>query len=41
VVAADQWRLAQIAPGSSIHFEPCTRAAALLALQEQMSLYAH
>jgi biotin-dependent carboxylase-like uncharacterized protein len=41
VVAADQWRLAQIAPGSWIHFEPCTRAAALLALQEQTDLYAH
>jgi biotin-dependent carboxylase-like uncharacterized protein len=41
VIAADQWRLAQIAPGSSIHFGTCTRDAALLALQEQMGLYAH
>jgi biotin-dependent carboxylase-like uncharacterized protein len=35
VIAADQWRLAQVAPGISIHFEPCTRDAALSALQQQ------
>lgn len=35
VIAADQWRLAQVAPGMSIHFEPCTRAHALSALQQQ------
>jgi biotin-dependent carboxylase-like uncharacterized protein len=35
VIAADQWRLAQVAPGMSIHFEPCTRADALSALQHQ------
>jgi len=37
VIAADQWRLAQIAPGTSIHFELWTRARALLALQKQHS----
>jgi biotin-dependent carboxylase-like uncharacterized protein len=35
VIAADQWQLAQIAPGASIHFELCSRASALLALQCQ------
>ena len=35
VIAADQWRLAQVAPGMSIRFEPCTRAAALSALHQQ------
>ncbi len=35
VIAADQWQLAQIAPGASIHFELCSRASALLALQSQ------
>jgi allophanate hydrolase subunit 2 len=35
VIAADQWRLAQIAPGASIQFELCTRAQALLALRKQ------
>jgi len=35
VIAADQWRLAQVPPGASIHFEPSSRAAALLAFQEQ------
>ncbi len=35
VIAADQWRLAQIAPGMSIRFERCTRAAALAAWQKQ------
>ncbi|HEX2789008.1 MAG TPA: biotin-dependent carboxyltransferase family protein [Steroidobacteraceae bacterium] len=35
VIAADQWRLAQIAPGTSIQFELCTRAQALLALTKQ------
>jgi biotin-dependent carboxylase-like uncharacterized protein len=35
VIAADQWRLAQVAPGMSIQFEPCTRAAALSALHQQ------
>lgn len=35
VIAADQWRLAQIAPGRSIQFELCTRAQALLALRKQ------
>jgi biotin-dependent carboxylase-like uncharacterized protein len=35
VIAADQWRLAQIAPGASIQFEFCSRAQALLALQKQ------
>jgi allophanate hydrolase subunit 2 len=35
VIAADQWRLAQAAPGMSIQFEPCTRAAALSALHQQ------
>jgi biotin-dependent carboxylase-like uncharacterized protein len=35
VIAADHWRLAQIAPGMSIQFEPCIRAAALSALQQQ------
>jgi biotin-dependent carboxylase-like uncharacterized protein len=37
VIAADQWRLAQIPPGTSIHFELWTRAGALLALQKQHS----
>jgi biotin-dependent carboxylase-like uncharacterized protein len=35
VIAADQWRLAQIAPGMSIQFQLCTRAEALLALRKQ------
>jgi biotin-dependent carboxylase-like uncharacterized protein len=35
VLAVDQWRLAQIAPGASIHFAPCTRKEALLALQQR------
>jgi biotin-dependent carboxylase-like uncharacterized protein len=35
VIAADQWRLAQIAPGRSIQFALCTRAEALLALRKQ------
>ena len=35
VIAADQWRLAQVAPGKSIQFELCTRAEALLALRKQ------
>ena len=37
VIAADQWRLAQIAPGMSIHFELWTRAGALFASQKQHS----
>ncbi len=49
VIAADQWQLAQVAPGMSIQFEPCTRAAALSALHQQQgylqrlrrSLHAH
>ena len=49
VIAADLWRLAQIAPGTSIQFERCTRAEALAALQKQQnylqrvqrSLHAH
>jgi 5-oxoprolinase (ATP-hydrolysing) subunit C len=35
VIAADQWRLAQIPPGAAIQFAPCTRAEALLAWQKQ------
>ena len=35
VIAADLWRLAQLAPGSPIRFELCTRAEALLALRKQ------
>jgi 5-oxoprolinase (ATP-hydrolysing) subunit C len=35
VIAADLWRLAQVAPGRSIRFELCTRAEALLALRKQ------
>ena len=35
VIAADQWRLAQIPPGAPIHFELATRAAALLAWEKQ------
>lgn len=35
VIAADQWRLAQIAPGRSIQFQLCTRVEALLALRKQ------
>ena len=35
VIAADQWRLAQIAPGTSIRFAPLSRAEAQLALQQQ------
>jgi biotin-dependent carboxylase-like uncharacterized protein len=35
VIAADQWRLAQVAPGMSIGFERCSRAAALSALHRQ------
>lgn len=49
VIAADQWRLAQIPPGASIRFERCNRAEALVALQKQytylrrvhQSLHAH
>jgi len=49
VIAADQWRLAQLAPGASIQFVQCTRAVARLAWQEQQaylqalrsSLHAH
>jgi len=49
VIAADQWRLAQVAPGRSIRFELCTRAEALVALRKQRdylqqiqrSLHAH
>jgi biotin-dependent carboxylase-like uncharacterized protein len=37
VIAADQWRLAQVAPGMSIRFAPCTRAAALSALHQQQN----
>jgi biotin-dependent carboxylase-like uncharacterized protein len=39
VIAADLGRLAQISPGASIHFELCTRADALLALQQQQQGY--
>jgi 5-oxoprolinase (ATP-hydrolysing) subunit C len=35
VIAADQWRLAQIAPGASIRFAQLGRAEAQLALQRQ------
>jgi 5-oxoprolinase (ATP-hydrolysing) subunit C len=35
VIAADQWRLAQIAPGMAIQFVLCTREEALLALRKQ------
>ncbi len=35
VIAADQWRLAQIPPGASIQWQLCTRADALRALQKQ------
>jgi 5-oxoprolinase (ATP-hydrolysing) subunit C len=35
VIAADQWRLAQIAPGAPIQFELVTRTAALLAWEKQ------
>ena len=35
VIAADQWRLAQLAPGAPLQFALCTRAAAILAWQEQ------
>ena len=35
VIAADQWRLAQIAPGTSIRFARLGRAEATLALQRQ------
>jgi 5-oxoprolinase (ATP-hydrolysing) subunit C len=35
VIAADQWRLAQIPPGAPIQFAACTRAQALLAWQKQ------
>lgn len=35
VIAADQWRLAQIAPGTSIRFVSLSRAEALIALQRQ------
>jgi biotin-dependent carboxylase-like uncharacterized protein len=49
VIAADLWRLAQVVPGASIKFAACTRAAAILAWQEQQtylqelrsSLHAH
>lgn len=49
VIAADQWRLAQVPPGTSIQFQRCTRAEALRALQTQQvylqrvqrSLHAH
>jgi len=35
VITADQWRLAQIAPGASIRFSPTSRAEAQLASQRQ------
>jgi 5-oxoprolinase (ATP-hydrolysing) subunit C len=35
VIAADQWRLAQLAPGAPLQFALCTRAAAIRAWQEQ------
>jgi 5-oxoprolinase (ATP-hydrolysing) subunit C len=35
VIAADQWRLAQIAPGMPIQFQLCTREEALVALRKQ------
>jgi biotin-dependent carboxylase-like uncharacterized protein len=35
VIAADQWRLAQLAPGASLQFALCTRAAAILSWREQ------
>jgi biotin-dependent carboxylase-like uncharacterized protein len=49
VIAADQWRLAQVAPGASIQFALCSRAAAIFAWQAQQaylqalrsSLHAH
>ena len=37
VIAADQWQLAQIPGGTRIRFVPSTRAAALLAWQQQQS----
>jgi biotin-dependent carboxylase-like uncharacterized protein len=37
VIAADLWRLAQVAPGASIQFAPCTRAAAVLAWRQQQA----
>ncbi len=37
VIAADQWQLAQVAPGASIQFAMCSRAAAILAWQEQQA----
>lgn len=49
VIAADQWRLAQVPPGASIRFSLCTRTAAALAWTQQQtylqelrsSLHAH
>ncbi len=49
VIAADQWRLAQVPPGASIRFSPCTRTDAALAWNQQQaylqelrsSLHAH
>jgi biotin-dependent carboxylase-like uncharacterized protein len=35
VIAADLWRLAQLAPGASMQFAQCTRAAAVLAWRQQ------
>jgi biotin-dependent carboxylase-like uncharacterized protein len=35
VIAADLWRLAQIAPGTTIRFAPASRAEALIALRRQ------
>ncbi len=39
VIAADQWRLAQVPPGGSLRFSLCTRADAMQALKR--SLNAH
>jgi biotin-dependent carboxylase-like uncharacterized protein len=37
VIAADQWRLAQVAPGESLRFSLCTRADAMKAWQQQQA----
>jgi biotin-dependent carboxylase-like uncharacterized protein len=37
VIAADQWQLAQAAPGNSIQFALCDRAAAIAAWQQQLA----
>jgi biotin-dependent carboxylase-like uncharacterized protein len=37
VMAADQWRLAQVAPGESLRFSLCTRADAMKAWQQQQA----